>query len=817
MKQLDDTYARYTMAYNTIHGTLGAQRVSTFKNTVISDGQMTCQFYFLGPFAVKNAQGEDITPKSQKTCAMLAMLYLAPRASRTRVWLRDKLWSDRGEEQGASSLRQALLDARKCFKDLGVDIVSADKKSISLNMSVINSDIDQVLDPDSNASKQATLPKINTKTMHEDFLEGMDIRDLEFEEWLTLERQSWEQRVDSFLKKPAVKQELTSSGHSGYSANEQSEVGKRVMSTIVAITLKHAANFRNAKVFSDFIRTLQDLSANSGGRIYKLDQSHILLEFGRPYDAVNCAQDIAQHLAFESKSHEKAMSFDYGIGINSGLVYQVNNDISGTECEIAIAASERCQTGQILVTNSCIASAEGKVSCLFVKAGSVENAQIVQAIELSEIIGSRNTTNSKNTESESRQTSKNSHLSQSNENSTSCPSIGVMPFRTSDASVQDYMGEGLADDIIVALSSNHWLSVISRNSSFLYQYGEDEVSPGIGELNLDYLVSGSVKLLGANTDNMVNIVVTLERVESKHILWSESFNVALNDIMNVQATIATKITAQLLPELGKHEQVRAYHGNIDDLTTWELVHRGHWHMSRRTSTGVAKAKHFYESALEHDEFQTEALIALAWWYFFKAWSEHGISDASESYQKVTELCRKALFMDRTDSRVHAYLGAVAIMNVRPTKAIKHLDEAIRLNPSNAFAYSSRGSAHLMKGNAQLAPQDIRTALALDPSDYYRFHKLTELAAAYFLTKQYKKAIDAAESATFLSPRYWYARLIALASHAERDQHGDKEAAQEVKQAIRELKINVSEKNIRAIPYEDRTCIERLITLYEGVK
>jgi tetratricopeptide (TPR) repeat protein len=224
--------------------------------------------------------------------------------------------------------------------------------------------------------------------------------------------------------------------------------------------------------------------------------------------------------------------------------------------------------------------------------------------------------------------------------------------------------------------------------------------------------------------------------------------------MQLQERIATKITAHLLQELGKHEQVRAYESRIDDLTTWQLVHRGHWHMARRTSTGVARAKKLYERALERDEYQSEALVALAWWHFWKAWSEHGIKQTDHDLEESTRLCRKALLMDRSDGRVHAYLGAIAIMRNQAASAVSFFDEAIRLNPSLSFAYSSRGSANLYLGKPELAPSDIRNALGLNPADYYRFHSLAELAAAYYFSSELDKSIEAAESSSFLAPRYW---------------------------------------------------------------
>jgi tetratricopeptide (TPR) repeat protein len=145
------------------------------------------RMYLIGPFAITDPEGKALTPKSQKSQAVLAMLALSLRGSRSRVWLRDKLWSDRPEDQASASLRQALLDIRKCLGDAR-DILVADKNTVSLRMDRIRLDIDEILTEGH--------PAGNDELAAEHFLEGVDVRDPEFEEWLTLERQVWQRRYD---------------------------------------------------------------------------------------------------------------------------------------------------------------------------------------------------------------------------------------------------------------------------------------------------------------------------------------------------------------------------------------------------------------------------------------------------------------------------------------------------------------------------------------------------------------------------------------------------------------------------------------------
>ena len=103
-------------------------------------GQILDIFLF-GPLTVQGPDGAALTPKNQKSKAVLAMLALAPRGSRSRVWLRDKLWSDRREDQAAASLRQALLDIRKSLGTEHKDVLHAEKYSVTLDLSRVHVDV----------------------------------------------------------------------------------------------------------------------------------------------------------------------------------------------------------------------------------------------------------------------------------------------------------------------------------------------------------------------------------------------------------------------------------------------------------------------------------------------------------------------------------------------------------------------------------------------------------------------------------------------------------------------------------------------------
>lgn len=159
----------------------------------------------LGAFAVIGPDGRNITPKGQKAQALLALVATSEHGVRSRAWLCDKLWSDRESEQALANLRQAL---RHIKKSLGpyADVVEADRMSVRIRLDLVDLDLLALTEGRSTQMKGVTFLR---DAIDADFLEGIDVRDPEFEEWLTTERSYWWQARQHLLetKMPAAKAE----------------------------------------------------------------------------------------------------------------------------------------------------------------------------------------------------------------------------------------------------------------------------------------------------------------------------------------------------------------------------------------------------------------------------------------------------------------------------------------------------------------------------------------------------------------------------------------------------------------------------------
>lgn len=139
----------------------------------------------IGEFEVRDASGQDFTPRSAKARALLALLCRTQGHRRPRRWLEARLWSDRGQEQAAGSLRQALTELRKALGPLA-DRLTSDRDCVAL------SDFTVDLEQDPAAARKAL-------AAGREFLEGIDVIDPAFKRWLAEERQ----RVEAQLAETA--------------------------------------------------------------------------------------------------------------------------------------------------------------------------------------------------------------------------------------------------------------------------------------------------------------------------------------------------------------------------------------------------------------------------------------------------------------------------------------------------------------------------------------------------------------------------------------------------------------------------------------
>ncbi len=338
------------------------------------------------------------------------------------------------------------------------------------------------------------------------------------------------------------------------------------------------------------------------------------------------------------------------------------------------------------------------------------------------------------------------------------PSIAVLPFAsTSSEPNQEFFADGIAEDIITALSRHSSLFVIARNSSFTYK-GQSVHVRAVGyDLGVRYILEGSVRKSG----DWIRVTGQLIEAESGRQLWADRYDRQLTDIFTLQDEITGNVTAAILPTLQRSERERASRKLPGSLDAWESYHRGMWHYARLDPAENALARDFFRRAITLDSGFAAAHAALSVTYA----SDGGFFtplDRDAAVVTALEHARRALALDSEEPAGHVGQAFALILLGRHEEGRASADTAVKVDPNSALAHASVGCARTYGGDSKAAVAPLETAMRLSPFDPYMavFHHW--LARACYLSDDYAAAIAIARRASLTYPNFFspFRTLIA---------------------------------------------------------
>ena len=177
------------------------------------------------------------------------------------------------------------------------------------------------------------------------------------------------------------------------------------------------------------------------------------------------------------------------------------------------------------------------------------------------------------------------------------PSIAVLPFQNmSGDPEQEFFADGIAEDVITALSRCPSLFVIARNSCFTYKGRAVDVKLVGREMRVRYVLEGSLRKAGSR----IRVAAQLVEAESGKHIWAERYDRDLADIFAVQDEIAEAVTIAIVPAVADAEQQRAIRRPPENLNAWAAYQRGLWHLSKLSAADNALARKFFQQAIDLD-------------------------------------------------------------------------------------------------------------------------------------------------------------------------------------------------------------------------
>jgi len=253
-------------------------------------------------------------------------------------------------------------------------------------------------------------------------------------------------------------------------------------------------------------------------------------------------------------------------------------------------------------------------------------------------------------------------------------SIAVLPFvDMSSNKDQEYMSDGIAEELLNLLAKIPELRVISRSSAFSYKGKEIRLAEVARELNVAHILEGSVRKAG----NQVRITAQLIEARSDTHLWSQTYERTLDDIFAIQDEIAAKVVEQLkLTLLGAAPKVKQ-----TDPEAYALFLQARYLGLQGAAESFEQSNALYQQALAIDPNNAAAWAGLARNCINQ--SVNGLRPIAEGYPLAREMLQKALAIDPDYAPAHARLGWIAMFYDNDlAAAARHMERALALEPAN---------------------------------------------------------------------------------------------------------------------------------------
>jgi TolB-like protein len=389
------------------------------------------------------------------------------------------------------------------------------------------------------------------------------------------------------------------------------------------------------------------------------------------------------------------------------------------------------------------------------------------------------------------------------------PSIAVLPFANmSGDPEQDYFANGIAEEIITALSRMRLLFVIARNSSFTYKGRDVDVRQVGRELGVRYVLEGSVRK-GANRLRITGQLV--EAASGVH-LWADRFEGELEDIFDLQDRVTASVLGAIAPRIGQAEIERAKRKPTDNLDAYDYFLRGMANVHRWTKAANDQALRDFRCAIERDpEFGSAYGLAARCYSQRKScgWMLHREQETVEAER----LARLAADFGKDDSVALCTAGIVlgyVVGNLEDGNAL--IDRALSLNPNLAWAWVFGSWIKIWLGEPEAATERGSRAIRLSPSDpEVLFFMQTATAYSHFLDGHYGDALSWAQAAMRQRPDVVISICAAAASGALA---GRPEEAEQAMSRLRQIEPNLRVMDLPALfpfrrPYDSNRWAEAL--------
>ena len=524
------------------------------------------------------------------------------------------------------------------------------------------------------------------------------------------------------------------------------------------------------------------------GHIFSSAGDGVVAEFPSIVEAIRCAGEIQNEIAERNNSIPKDERMQFRIGVNLGDVIAEENNLYGSGVNVAVRLEQLAEPGGILLSQTVYDQVRRIVEIPFEDVGERRLKNIAEPVHVYRVLPaplprlnrflSRIWRNPRLGAAAGvvvlllalgasfylrQPTALWETLLGGRGALPEHAAIAVLPFDDiSPTHDQQYLADGITEELITGLAKFPELIVMARNSTFAYKDKLTDARQVGKDLNVNYVIEGSVQ----RADQNMRVTAQLIDASTGRQIWADRYDRQVNNIFAIRDDITRSIAGTLgsiagVVALAEAERVSAK--NPNSFTAYDYLMKGWYAYNKFTREDNAAARDLFEQARKIDPDYARAYAGLAWTYELD-YDFEWTNDDEKTLKLALELAETAVRLDPNDIQAQWGLGWAYLYNRQYENAMAHYLRARELNPNDAEVLAEMGNLLIYIGEPKQAIDQVKEAIQLNPNHYNWY--VYYVGWAYEEAGMPKEAIEIFEKAIDLQnpdeEQLWYLPTIAAA-------------------------------------------------------
>ena len=509
-------------------------------------------------------------------------------------------------------------------------------------------------------------------------------------------------------------------------------------------------------------RSLTDASiATYHGRIFGSAGDSVIAEFASPVDAVVAAVEFQRSLRDRNEEVNPEDRMQFRVGLNLGDVIVEGDNLYGDGVNVAARIEASAVPGGISLSEKFHDEVCRKLDLSYVNMGVQEMKNISNPVNTFKVLLGHESEEEKQAPPDSA--TKSQQAPQTTVAADSKPRLIVLPFRNlNNVEDNDFLVDGIVEDIITEFSRINSIEIISRNTAFAFKGKEINNSKIAAEFGIDFIATGSIRSSGSR----IRISVELTDPATGSSIWSERYDRTMDDVFEVQDEIVRKVMVALVGKLEMAGLERAKRKPTDNLNSYEYLLRGRDFHHKFSKEGVLSAIEMLDKSIEADPNNAQA-------YAWKACSiGQGIGggylegDEETNFQKLQTSIQKAQELDENDLECNRILCEINKFFEDFEQSEYYGRKAYDINPNDPRVVCAYGELQVLTGRAEEGTELLIKAYELDPVGLGASNadkRLGDVMFGAYVKGDYQQCLEYDKKVGKKLPIAWAAKIASLSA------------------------------------------------------